>query len=871
MSEYFGKYIRPKTEIKRIEAFIKIFNESRVEYKHKKYEKSLSGFITGYEILKDIFDFYPKVVTLNLIIKCQFRLAKYDECKSSISEFKQYLPNLIKYKKESFIKYKPKIFLYEFILDFIFDNLDESLLHITEFISYLKNTNILTLEEKTDFFWVFIKNFVKIGENLKSRNFLFFKQQYNSMIIEENKLKSKYENIMIKEKKILRGFVYYYKTFMNSKLKQLIYENLDEKFYFYKYGEVDNRIIDFLHRNMELYIQGGNKEILTNDFENYLLISNIDINKQYNMNINQLLYEQKKRVKYFDSAFLNIVGAFNNIFKNSLTEKEISLKPLQNSNSVPLILAKKDIQQMEQKLIKKMKIIKPNLISRNKNVKNKNMTMPDLAKEIKVPQPCNLKLKKSKKSKLLYFSRAKYKTIFNSSYRITFENDTTKLSNNNNKSALPILNNRKELILKEINKNKLVELKNKLLYEKILYRRINYFLIYKISEIYEKVIDENNGNSSSNNYLKEKLSLKNNFIELNISNYIKENGFYKLKEENNSGKMRNNLFIFKKVMMINNFTLFGLCESSGNCNEKISKMFSLLFPTFLTYLLFEFVLLKEKKDFEKLIGKLFLLEESINKIKHIFLLSYINDKLKINYKYFPFITEDISIISNILFQALYYTIKEIIQKYHYEFDKNGINFCAMIILGKTIYILNIGNIKALIGNNKYNSNYNWEYKLLSFNRKNKTNKKLVLSNNKDLNTKEELKKDNSDIIYNLKLTNKESILIGQIYDDIKGIKFEQEVVKYEFDSKDKFIIIGSEGFWKYMDNDVVVDFIAKYYNNGVTAEEVSKLLVEMAKDKWDEEIKQNQKKGYRKLDKIGDNYFLDYDEITCIVIYLDIR
>ena len=148
---------------------------------------------------------------------------------------------------------------------------------------------------------------------------------------------------------------------------------------------------------------------------------------------------------------------------------------------------------------------------------------------------------------------------------------------------------------------------------------------------------------------------------------------------------------------------------------------------------------------------------------------------------------------------------------------------------------------------------------------------IIIGNNKDLNTKEELKKDNSDIIYNLKLTNKESILIGQIDDDIKGIKFEQEVVKYEFDSKDKFIIIGSEGFWKYMNNDEVVDFIAKYYNNGVTAEEVSKLLVEMAKDKWDEEIKQNQKKGYRKLDKIGDNYFLDYDEITCIVIYLDIR
>ena len=175
MSEYFGKYIRPKTEIKRIEAFIKIFNESRVEYKHKKYEKSLSGFITGYEILKDIFDFYPKVVTLNLIIKCQFRLAKYDECKSSISEFKQYLPNLIKYKKESFIKFKPKIFLYEFILDFIHEKLDQSILHITDFITFLKNDNILSLEEKINFFFVFLKNFIKLGENINSRNFLFFK------------------------------------------------------------------------------------------------------------------------------------------------------------------------------------------------------------------------------------------------------------------------------------------------------------------------------------------------------------------------------------------------------------------------------------------------------------------------------------------------------------------------------------------------------------------------------------------------------------------------------------------------------------------------------------------------------------------------
>lgn len=38
------------------------------------------------------------------------------------------------------------------------------------------------------------------------------------------------EGIEFKQKKISRGFMEEYKSFMNSKMKQIIYENLDQNF-----------------------------------------------------------------------------------------------------------------------------------------------------------------------------------------------------------------------------------------------------------------------------------------------------------------------------------------------------------------------------------------------------------------------------------------------------------------------------------------------------------------------------------------------------------------------------------------------------------------------------------------------------------------
>ena len=280
MSEYFGKYNRPKEEIKEINKFIKLFNKSLKEYNSKNYDIALSGFISSYEIIIDIFDTLPKVITLNFIIKIFFRNKKYNECYSYIKNMKQCIPILIEEKREYYIKYYPKIFLYEFILDFIHDKLDQSILHITDFITFLKNDNILSLEETINFFFFFFKNFIKLGENIHSRNFLFFKEQYFSMIIEE-KINKKFENMNMKtEKKISTGFVSYYKCFMNSKLKDSIFEKLDNLYYSYKYGITNDKIINFLNRNIDPYVQSDEKNTLISKFENYLIITKINLKKK---------------------------------------------------------------------------------------------------------------------------------------------------------------------------------------------------------------------------------------------------------------------------------------------------------------------------------------------------------------------------------------------------------------------------------------------------------------------------------------------------------------------------------------------------------------------------------------------------------------
>ena len=203
MSEYFGDYIRPKAEMKVIDQFIKIYYDSKREFKSKNYQKALSGFNIGYEILKDIYDIYPKTLVLYLIIKCKLKLNDYRNFEYYITNLDNYLVHLLKFKRDIFIKYKSKVFLYGMIFNFTLDNVEKSIDIVVQMIKYLKDSTFLSLEEKVYFFWVYLKGIIKISESIKTRKFLFFKEQYDSMLVEEINLKKKFdEGIEVKEKKI---------------------------------------------------------------------------------------------------------------------------------------------------------------------------------------------------------------------------------------------------------------------------------------------------------------------------------------------------------------------------------------------------------------------------------------------------------------------------------------------------------------------------------------------------------------------------------------------------------------------------------------------------------------------------------------------
>ena len=102
MSDLFGDFKRPKAELTIIDKFVQLFNQSRKEYKSKNYQKALAGFKAEYEILRDIYDVYPKIVLLYLIIKCSFKLNDYNNCESYISKLENNLMDIFQFKKISF-------------------------------------------------------------------------------------------------------------------------------------------------------------------------------------------------------------------------------------------------------------------------------------------------------------------------------------------------------------------------------------------------------------------------------------------------------------------------------------------------------------------------------------------------------------------------------------------------------------------------------------------------------------------------------------------------------------------------------------------------------------------------------------------------
>ena len=117
-----------------------------------------------------------------------------------------------------------------------------------------------------------------------------------------------------------------------------------------------------------------------------------------------------------------------------------------------------------------------------------------------------------------------------------------------------------------------------------------------------------------------------------------------------------------------------------------------------------------------------------------------------------------------------------------------------------------------------------------------------------------------------------------------GVIFEPEVFKYELKKQDKIIIIGSDGLWEQLSNEEVMHIVGNCYSNDIKCEEAANILIEnvkkkvINKDKEEGNIYSLSKNNIKEDEKHNDNNkerkkdIKKYlDNITCIVIYLDVK
>ena len=169
MSELFNNYNRPKSELRIIAKFLTSFKASQDYYKNKEYLKALEELKISYNLLIDIWDEYPKIKTLYLMIKSFYYARQYSNCLPLHDEIIRRMEieekrdkKIIKEKVDLFIKIKARVDVYKLLINFIFDNLDTSVDLILDMIKYLSNNTNLTLEYKIAYFFEYLKSFLKI-------------------------------------------------------------------------------------------------------------------------------------------------------------------------------------------------------------------------------------------------------------------------------------------------------------------------------------------------------------------------------------------------------------------------------------------------------------------------------------------------------------------------------------------------------------------------------------------------------------------------------------------------------------------------------------------------------------------------------------
>ena len=968
MSDLFGNYKRPRAEKKVIEKFVKKYEKAKTLFKSQNYVESLNEFNIAYDLLSDIWDIFPKIVTLYTMMKGYFYTKQYDDCKNIMEILEPMLEYLPKNKFDLFIKMKSKIMVYQLTLYFMYDELDNAFDAVIDMIKYLSNSTIFTLEQKTKFFWKYIKGFLKITGISKGNKFQILKEGFDSMIVEQillNNDDQSNKNDLPATKKINRNMIEIYKNFMNSKLRGIIYEILDKEFFEIKYHKKNDKVMLYLHKNMDIFIRDNNKDKLMENFHTFLVLNKMNLKKEYNMTLSQLVFEQKRRIEMFDKIFSNLVGSFNNIFKHdfamalpnitkTIKKKrfaqnsfQYNINQLRNMIKVKLnsplrwrkrkSILKNGEEEEENKNIN-------NEIETNKNIERKISYDYTFIKEIKIP-PNTEEMDKQ----ILYDNFITRRNLLNKAFnkrmntlntinnykaisRNITDNRTNKtktiipkynennleiklptltLQNNNEtkeeekeKDMLKIIHKKKSKnkINKEIktdineSENDTMRIKHKNVFK---LRNINNYFITKILNIFSAF--NHNVHSLHDSQPEEYLDnihvhiRRKDLFDFNHTNFIKSYNIISVK--GNQFENQDNYFFYENYFLVKNLYFFGVLDGHGKNGKEISKYASILFPSYLFYLLLDDNLSERKLDINKEIIKLIKIQESPLNIKQMFILTYFFNKFEVDFSTIPLFSNNQQKLNHIILESIDYSQNALSSKYDIDISLSGTTLCSALIIGNILYIINIGDSRAILGT--YNSRINkWKITQLSVDHKPNhpnENRRIIVYNGRIERHKNEF----GDEVGPYRIYGKDSDSngqgltmsrsIGDLESKKYGVIYDPDVFKYELKENDKVIVIGSDGLWEQLKNEEVIEIIGECLNKDLKAKEASEILVEKARKKFLDEYKRKNKK-YNYEHNLSDNYYhfnndknheinsdkTNYknsyiDDITCIVVFLDVE
>ena len=956
MSDLFGNYKRPRAEKKVIEKFVKKYEKAKSLFKSKNYIESLNEFNSAYELLSDIWDVFPKIVTLYSMMKGYFYTRQYEECKNIIDTLEPMLEYIPKNKFELFIKIKSKIMVYQLILYIIYDELDMAFDAVILLIKYLSNNALFSLEEKTKFYWKYIKGFLKISGMSKGNKFQILKEGFDSMIVEQIMLNDddqSNKNDMPATKKINRNMIEIYKNYMNSKLRGIIYEILDKEFFEIKYHKSNDKVMMFLHKNMEIFIRDNNKDKLMEIFHTFIVLNKMNLKKEYNMTLSQLVFEQKRRIETFDKIFNNLVGSFNNIFKQdfamalpNITKNikkkrftqnsfQYNIKELRNMikvkiNSPLRWRKKKSGLKNESKEDNKI-----NTENKNDNNIRKNSFDYSFLDEIKIP-PNTEEMDKQ----ILYDNYITRRNLLNNVFnkRMSTINNYKALSRNNieNKTITPkysknmeiklpalTIQNNKEIneeekekdLLKNIHKKKSKLKINKKSKNEIndsetdttrnkskhifKLRNINNYFITKILNIFSTFYY--NKHSEHDSQPEEYLEhghihvRRKDLFDFNHQNFIKSYNIISVK--GNQLDNQDNYFFYENYFLIKNLYFFGVLDGHGKNGKEISKYTSILFPSYLFYLLLDDNLSERKLDINKEIIKLIKIQESPLNIKQMFILTYFFNKFSIDFSTIPLLSNNQQKLNHIILESIDYSQNALSSKYDIDISLSGTTLCSALILGNILYLINIGDSRAILGT--YNSRINkWKTTQLTVDHKPNhpnENRRIIFYNGRIERHKNEFGdevgpyrvygKDSDSNSQGLTMSRS----IGDLESKKYGVIYDPEIFKYELKENDKVIVIASDGLWDQLKNEEVMEIIGECLNKDLKAKEASEILVEKVRKKFvDVNCRKNKKFNYENVS--SENYFyfrndnnkeinsdkISYknshiDDITCIVVFLEVH